>query len=63
MKISFLGGTETVTGSKYPLSFGDNKNILVDFGLFQGHNELRLLLLVKNGFTGPTQRLSLRGFR
>lgn len=42
MKITFLGGTETVTGSKYLLSFGDNKNILVDCGLFQGYKELRL---------------------
>ncbi|MEY3182758.1 MAG: hypothetical protein RLZ35_743 [Pseudomonadota bacterium] len=41
MKITFLGGTETVTGSKYLLSF-DSKNILVDCGLFQGKKELRL---------------------
>lgn len=42
MKITFLGGTETVTGSKYLLSFENNKNILVDCGLFQGYKELRL---------------------
>lgn len=41
MKITFLGGAETVTGSKYLLSF-DAKNILIDCGLFQGRKELRL---------------------
>lgn len=42
MQITFLGATETVTGSKYLLSFDNNKNILVDCGLFQGYKELRL---------------------
>ncbi|MBI5448601.1 MAG: MBL fold metallo-hydrolase [Gammaproteobacteria bacterium] len=42
MKITFLGGTETVTGSKYLLSFEDNKTVLIDCGLFQGYKELRL---------------------
>lgn len=41
MDITFLGATETVTGSKYLLSF-DNKKILVDCGLYQGRKELRL---------------------
>lgn len=41
MKITFLGATETVTGSKYLLSF-NKKSILVDCGLFQGYKELRL---------------------
>jgi metallo-beta-lactamase family protein len=41
MKITFLGGTGTVTGSKYLLSVG-SKRILVDCGLFQGLKELRL---------------------
>lgn len=41
MKISFLGATGTVTGSKYLLQ-GANTSILVDCGLFQGHKELRL---------------------
>ena len=41
MDITFLGAVETVTGSKYLLSF-DNKRILVDCGLFQGLKELRL---------------------
>lgn len=41
MKITFLGATETVTGSKYLVSSG-NINILVDCGLFQGYKELRL---------------------
>lgn len=41
MQITFLGATETVTGSKYLLSF-DDKNILVDCGLYQGKKEWRL---------------------
>lgn len=41
MDLTFLGGTETVTGSKYLLSF-DSKKILIDCGLFQGYKELRL---------------------
>ena len=40
MKITFLGGTETVTGSKYLLESG-NSRILVDCGLFQGYKWLR----------------------
>lgn len=42
MKISFLGGTGTVTGSKFLVSEGDEQ-ILVDCGLFQGLKQLRLL--------------------
>ncbi|MHB1949664.1 MAG: MBL fold metallo-hydrolase RNA specificity domain-containing protein [Gammaproteobacteria bacterium] len=42
MQLTFLGATETVTGSKYLLSFDENENILVDCGLFQGYKELRL---------------------
>ncbi len=41
MKITFLGATGTVTGSKYLVSSG-SKFILVDCGLFQGFKELRL---------------------
>lgn len=42
IKITFLGASGTVTGSKYLLTvFG--KNILVDCGLFQGLKKLRLL--------------------
>ena len=41
MHIQFLGGTGTVTGSKYLLSAGRAK-ILVDCGLFQGYKQLRL---------------------
>ncbi|MDX1838190.1 MBL fold metallo-hydrolase [Legionella taurinensis] len=41
MKLSFLGGTGTVTGSKYLLSLEDKK-VLIDCGLFQGYKELRL---------------------
>lgn len=40
MGITFLGGTETVTGSKYLLESGATR-ILVDCGLFQGYKWLR----------------------
>lgn len=42
MKISFLGGVGTVTGSKYLLT-NDKEQILIDCGLFQGFKQLRLL--------------------
>ncbi|MCB1828326.1 MAG: MBL fold metallo-hydrolase, partial [Coxiellaceae bacterium] len=41
MQITFLGATETVTGSKYLLTH-NNKRVLIDCGLFQGYKELRL---------------------
>ncbi len=41
MKLTFLGGTGTVTGSKYLLENNGFK-ILIDCGLFQGLKELRL---------------------
>lgn len=41
MQLTFLGATETVTGSKYLLTINSRK-ILVDCGLFQGYKELRL---------------------
>lgn len=41
MKLTFLGATETVTGSKYLLEDGGRK-IMIDCGLFQGRKELRL---------------------
>ncbi|MGE3771006.1 MAG: MBL fold metallo-hydrolase RNA specificity domain-containing protein [Bdellovibrionales bacterium] len=41
MKITFLGATQTVTGSRYLLEEGKAR-ILVDCGLFQGFKELRL---------------------
>ena len=40
MKITFLGGTETVTGSKY-LVETQHTRILVDSGLYQGYKWLR----------------------
>lgn len=41
VKITFLGGAGTVTGSKYLLET-EGQKILVDCGLFQGLKELRL---------------------
>jgi len=41
MKLTFLGGTGTVTGSKYLLEHRDRK-LLIDCGLFQGLKDLRL---------------------
>ncbi|MBV1839817.1 MBL fold metallo-hydrolase [Photobacterium ganghwense] len=40
MRITFLGGTETVTGSKF-LVETKNTSVLVDCGLFQGYKWLR----------------------
>ena len=40
MKLRFLGGTGTVTGSKYLLETGGTR-VLIDCGLFQGPKELR----------------------
>ncbi|MBM7456819.1 metallo-beta-lactamase family protein [Oceanisphaera litoralis] len=40
MKITFLGATQTVTGSKFLVSSGDTQ-ILVDCGLYQGYKWLR----------------------
>ena len=41
MRIQFLGGTGTVTGSKYLLEHA-GKRLLLDCGLFQGLKQLRL---------------------
>lgn len=41
MRLTFLGGTGTVTGSKYLLEH-DDRRLLVDCGLFQGLKQLRL---------------------
>lgn len=41
MKLTFLGATGTVTGSKYMIEDGESR-ILIDCGLFQGLKELRL---------------------
>ena len=41
MKLTFWGATRTVTGSKYLISV-DDRRVLIDCGLFQGHKELRL---------------------
>ena len=46
MKLTFLGATCTVTGSKYLLTSetknGGEKRIMIDCGLFQGLKQLRL---------------------
>ncbi len=41
VNITFLGGTGTVTGSKYLVCHGKER-LLVDCGLFQGYKQLRL---------------------
>ncbi|MGB3067433.1 MAG: MBL fold metallo-hydrolase [Ottowia sp.] len=41
MRIDFLGGTGTVTGSKYLLTH-EGRRLLIDCGLFQGLKQLRL---------------------
>ncbi|WP_373521617.1 MBL fold metallo-hydrolase RNA specificity domain-containing protein [Aquiflexum sp.] len=41
VKLKFLGGAKTVTGSRYLLEIDDYR-ILIDCGLFQGLKELRL---------------------
>ena len=41
MRLTFLGATQTVTGSKFLLE-ADNQRILIDCGLFQGLKTLRL---------------------
>lgn len=41
MRLTFLGATETVTGSKFLLECA-GKRVLIDCGLFQGLKELRL---------------------
>ena len=41
LNIRFLGGADTVTGSKYCVEH-DGKKLLVDCGLFQGYKQLRL---------------------
>lgn len=41
-EVTFLGGTGTVTGSKFLLSY-EGTHLLIDCGLFQGLKELRLM--------------------
>lgn len=54
MKITFLGATGTVTGSKYLIECGGQR-VLVDCGLFQGLKQLRL----KNWKPLPIQPASI----
>lgn len=41
LRLTFLGATGTVTGSKYQVAWGERR-LLVDCGLFQGLKQLRL---------------------
>jgi metallo-beta-lactamase family protein len=41
VNVTFLGGADTVTGSKYLVRHG-GQSLLVDCGLFQGYKQLRL---------------------
>lgn len=41
LSIQFLGGVGTVTGSKYLITY-ENQKVLIDCGLFQGVKDLRL---------------------
>lgn len=43
LSLTFLGGTETVTGSKFLITYGGNRRVLVEAGLFQGEREVREL--------------------
>jgi len=49
--ITFLGGTDTVTGSKFLLGAG-GESVLVDCGLFQGPREMRQLNWEDPAFAG-----------
>lgn len=42
MRLTFMGATGTVTGSKYLIETDADSRIMVDCGLFQGYKELRL---------------------
>lgn len=41
LTLTFLGGAGTVTGSKFLLTHGGKRRILVDAGMFQGQKKLR----------------------
>ena len=41
LKLTFLGGAGTVTGSKYLIET-ERQRVLIDCGLFQGFKQLRL---------------------
>ncbi len=55
MKLTFLGATGTVTGSKYLLEAGDDR-VLVDCGVYQGVKQLRL----RNWRALPVEASSIR---
>lgn len=42
IKVKFLGGAKTVTGSKYLIELDDEFRFLLDCGMFQGMKEFRL---------------------
>lgn len=41
LSVTFLGAARTVTGSKYLLTHGGQRRVLVDAGIFQGPKQLR----------------------
>jgi metallo-beta-lactamase family protein len=43
MKIKFLGASGTVTGSGYLITTSDNKQYIIDFGMFQGTEDIAKL--------------------
>jgi metallo-beta-lactamase family protein len=53
MKLTFLGGAESVTGSNYLLEH-EGKKILIDCGMFQGDEELEQKNIVPFGFDAQT---------
>ncbi len=52
-RITFLGATDTVTGSRYLVEY-DGRRILVECGLFQGPKKLRLRNWDERGFDAET---------
>lgn len=58
MQLTFLGGTDTVTGSKFLLA-ADGHSLLVDCGMFQGPREARWLNWEDPPFASPPDEVLL----